>query len=902
MRKRKQRVLDMVRERAPIGTSRGITAKEVAQALGIMRQNASADLNELTREGLVQKSCGRPVQFWAIDRVRPLMSEDIRVHRATEATHSSIFNEMIGANGSLRTALEQAQAAMLYPPNGLPTLITGPTGTGKSYLAQKMYQYACEKGRIDSDAPFNVFNCADYTANPQLLLAQLFGYVKGAFTGADRDTPGLIEQTEGGVLFLDEIHRLPPEGQEMLFLLMDRGIYRKIGDGNVERKASVMLIAATSEDPNSTLLQTFLRRFPVIITLPKLHTRPLKERLSMINLFLQKESDRIGVPILVSPLVLIALLTFRADGNVGELYSAVQLGCAKAFLNYIATGEQSGVMPLYLTHLSPQIQLDYLGNDRETTQAEKLVGVEEQLFSPKKDCKARRIPKDDMSFNLYSELRRRMSGYLESNLDQSEIQKLIQIDVEYYSQNLLRKADNTLLLTTKLLDVVSDFVQEAGKELGTTFGPEIVTALALHLASAPRTESSDSDHTIALMTHCPREHEVVRRLAGRLEKRIGITLTPGEISFLALLLAAHGRKVETKQLTVLVIAHGERTASSMAEVANRLLGEKRIVAVDMPLDQSVEDTLQKAVQRIKEIRRTKGVLLLVDMGSLTGFGTAIQQACGVPVEVIPLVTTSAVIEAGRMADEKDVDLIQLAEAVRKVYNPQSAVPVQSDGKKIIITTCLTGLGTARKLAGFLLEALPIELRDQVVVQPVYHENGSQLPHLSIEGWRGTVIAAVGTVDPHLPGVPFIGMEQILFGDGLRNLVKLASGQSDKRNDDMTNQEAVELASRFVAESINSPEGKKFASAAVASLRRLEERLSHAVRPDQAARWVIHFGFALERLTTGGPISECQELDYLQKSHAILLRTVNEVVDPVAEEWSITFSPGEIGFLALIVLS
>lgn len=900
---RKYRVLDTVRERAPVGAPRGITAKEVAETLGIMRHNASADLNELVREGLVLKSSGRPVQFWAVDNVRSLSLSHGTSHQSTADSQSLSFKDMIGAKGSLRTALEQAQAAMLYPPSGLPTLITGSTGTGKSYLAQKMYQYALETGRLNSDAPFNVFNCADYAANPQLLLAQLFGYVKGAFTGADRDTPGLIEQSEGGVLFLDEIHRLPPEGQEMLFLLMDRGIYRMIGDGAVERKASVMLIAATSEDPHSTLLQTLLRRFPVMITLPNLQVRPLEERLAMVERFLRKEADRIGVPILVSPLVLIALLTFRAVGNVGELHSAVLLGCAKAFLNYIAAGEQSGVMPLYLTHLSPQIQLDYLGNDRGTMRAEKLVGVEERLFSPEEDQKVRGKNEDDVSFDLYNELRRRMRGYLESNLDQGEIQKLIQIDVEYYSQRLLRKADNTSLLTKKLLDVVSDFVKEASKELGTTFGPEMVTGLALHLASAPRTDSSDADHTLALMTHCPREYTVVRRLAGRLETGIGITLTSGEMSFLALLLAAHGREAETARLTVLVIAHGESTASSMAEVANRLLGEKHITAVDMPLDQSVETTLQKAIQRIKETRRTKGVLLLVDMGSLTGFGAAIQKETGIPVEVVPLVTTAAVIEAGRMAGEQDVDLAQMVQAVREVYNPDSAVPVRFDDKKVIVTTCLTGHGTARKLAGFLAEALPPDLREQVVVQPIDLENGSRLPHLIVEGWRGTVIAAVGTVDPHFPGVPFIGMEQILFGDGLHNLIALATGGGSEADvEGMTNQEVVELASRFVAESIDSPEGQKFASAAAETLTRLEEHLSQSVRTDQAARWVIHFGFALERLTTGGPISECQELEYLQSNHSILLETIGEVIAPVSEEWSVTFSPDEIGFLALIVLS
>lgn len=73
---------------------------------------------------------------------------------------------------------------------------------------------------IHENAPFKVLNCAQYHNNPELLSGILFGYVKGAFTGADEDRNGLLQDADGGVLFLDEVHRLPPEGQEKLFVYM----------------------------------------------------------------------------------------------------------------------------------------------------------------------------------------------------------------------------------------------------------------------------------------------------------------------------------------------------------------------------------------------------------------------------------------------------------------------------------------------------------------------------------------------------------------------------------------------------------------------------------------------------------------------------------------------------------
>ena len=71
-------------------------------------------------------------------------------------------------------------------------------------------------------------------------MSQLFGYSKGAFTGADSDKPGLVELADKSILFLDEIHRLNPEGQEKLFILMDRGIFRRLGETSKTRRADVL--------------------------------------------------------------------------------------------------------------------------------------------------------------------------------------------------------------------------------------------------------------------------------------------------------------------------------------------------------------------------------------------------------------------------------------------------------------------------------------------------------------------------------------------------------------------------------------------------------------------------------------------------------------------------------------
>ncbi|GEB75820.1 sigma 54-interacting transcriptional regulator [Sporolactobacillus inulinus] len=225
----------------------GVTTSELSEAIGVLRPNVSKVLNQLVREGRVKKTNGRPVHYFVNhaagkDEMKMQQKPNIgfagyarirdpstKGEVAAKKHEVDVFKSMIGSRDSLKNQVEQAKAALLYPPHGLNTLIIGPTGSGKTYFAHKMYHFALGR-KIISKKGFTTFNCADYAHNPQLLMSHLFGYVKGAFTGANADKAGLIQEADGGMLFLDEVHRLPPEGQEMIFYFMDHGTYSRLGE------------------------------------------------------------------------------------------------------------------------------------------------------------------------------------------------------------------------------------------------------------------------------------------------------------------------------------------------------------------------------------------------------------------------------------------------------------------------------------------------------------------------------------------------------------------------------------------------------------------------------------------------------------------------------------------------
>ncbi len=153
-----------------------------------------------------------------------------------------------------------------------PTLIIGETGTGKELIAQALVQ----KGK-----KMISINCASFLQRENLLESELFGYVKGAFTGASTDTVGLVTKANQNVLFLDELHQLPLAAQAKLLRFLQEMKFRKVGDNSdTETKVNFKLVAAVQPDikerlqDKSFLTDLFERVGTLIITAPSLREKP----------------------------------------------------------------------------------------------------------------------------------------------------------------------------------------------------------------------------------------------------------------------------------------------------------------------------------------------------------------------------------------------------------------------------------------------------------------------------------------------------------------------------------------------------------------------------------------------------------------------------------------------------
>jgi NtrC-family two-component system response regulator AlgB len=201
-------------------------------------------------------------------------------------------------------------------------MLLGPSGSGKTMLARLIHRWSHR-----SDKPFGVISCP--SLNQELLESELFGHVKGAFTGALRDNPGRVASCEGGTLFLDEIGDLPLSIQSKLLRFIQEREYERVGDQRT-RKANVRIIAATNADLKSAVASGRFRedlyyRLNVIqITLPSLAERSGDiEALagSMLAFFNAQNHKAIQG---FSPEVLHIFRDYSWPGNIRELRNVVE--------------------------------------------------------------------------------------------------------------------------------------------------------------------------------------------------------------------------------------------------------------------------------------------------------------------------------------------------------------------------------------------------------------------------------------------------------------------------------------------------------------------------------------------------------------------------------------------------
>ncbi|MDH6364460.1 transcriptional regulatory protein LevR/transcriptional regulator with AAA-type ATPase domain [Enterococcus sp. PF1-24] len=823
-----------------------MTAAELATLLQIDRSNASRYLSELFKENKISKSDGRPVKY------RALLEEEEEVH--VDDSSEVSFNNLVGEKDSLKVSIQQAKAAILYPPRGLHTIIFGETGTGKSMFAECMYSFAVESQTLPKDAPFISFNCADYAQNPQLLFGHIFGVRKGAYTGATEDSPGLIANADGGILFLDEIHRLPPEGQEMLFTFIDKGIYRPLGESKETYEASVQIIGATTESSES-FLTTFNRRIPMAITLPNLASRSLDERYEIVSLFIKQEANRLIQRIRVEREAVLAFMLYEAEGNIGQVKRDLKLVCAKSFLHYRTHAESE--LLIRKEDLPLQVQKGLLKIKEIPDRMERFLESKSQYLTFEPGT-AEVVWSHDPERNMqvYNDIEEKVSQLSEVELNNINLEELISRDVdEYfqtYVQELTKNQIHKELIPENILNLTDQLYDIAEERLERKYNEKSRFAFALHLQST--IDRIKDGHMIIhpglnnIRKTLNKEFKVALDLSGIIEEQEDIEIPFDEIGFISMFLSINLGETEQNHenpVGVIILMHGNSTASSMLETAQELLGTTLGKAFNMPLVMKVQTMYSQLLTYVKQNQEllSNGLLLLTDMGSLNSFGDLIYEETGVRTKAISMTSTMIVLEALRMASvgrslEDIYQNIQMAfeSIIRDRSRNNSHTP--QINKKAIIVTCFTGEGVASRL---YQRIEPVIDKSQVeLIQMQFLEKETFKKHIDRLLEEYEIKAIAGTVAIEYQNIPFFSAYDI-FDDEKLNILKRVAA------DEVPTEKIIRSLSHELDNIADIP---KFIHAIQNTLQQVQTEIHVTIEPEVHAGMIIHTAFLINNLLAG----------------------------------------------------
>ncbi len=309
--------------------------------------------------------------------------------------------DIIGNDPALNEALE---TAVKFAPTGLSVLIQGESGVGKENVARIIHQYSTRR-----QGPFFVVNCG--ALPKELVNSELFGHVKGSFTGAVDNRKGYFEEADGGTLFLDEIAELPLESQALLLRVLQSGEFRKVGSNKVEH-TDVRIVAATNVHLYEAVKRgKFREDLYFRLSAAQIRIPALRERKSDIYLLFRKfTSDFSEVngmcKISLKPDAIRLLEQYRWPGNIRQLQGFTQSLTAQLSQKVTPTLQRIELSaqellpfmpreegePIPMLYEGPQPQQSSLGADERQAIFKAILDLKQEVDTLKARLDRRELP------------------------------------------------------------------------------------------------------------------------------------------------------------------------------------------------------------------------------------------------------------------------------------------------------------------------------------------------------------------------------------------------------------------------------------------------------------------------------------------------------------------------------
>ena len=878
-----------------------------ADQFEVSRNTVSELLNEHFGQGKLIKINTRPVLFFSREHVISKNNHLLNdVYKTVEEFQddlqryhlkSSAFTKLIGENGSLSYVVDQCKSAVTYPEGGLSTLLLGPTGSGKSLIAQIMYEYGLEKGVFSDKSRFIVMNCSEYSNNPELFLTNFFGNVKGAYTGANQDREGLVKLADGGMLFLDEVHCLRPECQEKLYLFMDKGIYHMVGDNDKWYQSKVAIVFATTEEPKSTLVKPLLRRIPITCRVPSLSQRPKQEKKQLLYFLLHNESEKINREISLSKRLFQLLIDFDFTGNIGDMQNCVKVCVASALMEH---SEESSEVKIDFHHLP-----DYVINEMVETRGSLSFdeGVEYiTLESLRVDTVKEK--------NLYTFNEKLLELFHDNNHSSGNFDSFIELTREpimkYIDQISFQEENRNSVREVLYQGIFENFRMRLSQRYKFSLSNAQIINLSkllydfiVDLNACTFLINEHKNQLAELLEYIKNEDhenytiskEVIEILSNSLNVDFGIL---GELDFYFYLrIMRSTRKVQ--DTIGIVLAHGYSTASSITTTANYMLGSHVFDAIDMPIDMQAIDIAERLTNYISSLEEVSDLVILVDMGSLEEIHTNIDINENINLVLFNNVTMKLVLDIGMMILQ-DQSLRNIIQKVSNQDYHNKHVYIESQKKsRAILTVCPTGISTANKFRQLLLDSLPKKV-DTEIISCVFEELADQKEESKIFD-KYEVKYIVGTVNPQIAEYDFIPIEELIERQNLDKIKMLFDKQFTSEEIEQFGHNILRNFSlQNLLEYLTILNPEKIVNYTEEIIQEIKKEIEPNLLSSKIVGLYIHISCLIERLITDKYITQYENIDEFSRKHGDFIAKVKESFGKLENNYCVEIPTSEIAYI------
>lgn len=849
----------------------------ICQALYISRTLTSQYLNELNKEHKVAKITSRPVYYLSSKALEELLNttfvqldflsiEEFIDFLTKEKGLLNDFSKAIGNNGSLEYCIDQMKSAVLYPPNGLNVLLHGKKGSGKRYLVQLLYEYACNHKLFGHTSQFMQVEVKKNNQTASKLLL---------------DEDGYLTTLPEGLLYIYNAENMDSEFRDRL-----QEQLLKISKNKLKKPLRIVL--GINHDLPDMMQDSLQYAFPLNCRVPSYSERSLEEKEDFILRFLKEEQDELQCDMRISSLVFQILIHSSNITGIMELKSCIKNLCANA---YAQKKEQQCI--IRLLHLPINI-LEYADpHDAFRTSQEKYCTLSD----------FRRREDRERILSIFDDILSLFSAYKLQDITLSVLIKQSQSVIRKYYDYLVFESKAVPIRYESFSKLLEKVCTPILKESAISIPQNCIFILAniifadtksnsgIHVWIKDRHQDIQECLTI-LMAELPLEYALTQSISTTLYEKMDIRLNGLNQIFMMLNINFYNRHLDKQKLHGIILSHGYCSASSIVEAVNQLLEENVFEAINMPLTMPFQDIEQELNHYIELHPRWTSLILMVDMGSLEEIGNYVH--ANIKVGVLNNISTGIALEVGtQILQNRTIEEILPSVCEQSVCRYQLIQPQKKE--RAILFTNDAGIAISHRLADLFRSSLPKNVHIKFMEYDYLKLMSNHEKDVIFAQYDILLIVKPYNLD--IKYYPCVVLEDII---NFKEIKKVDEALQHDLNQDEIQVFNEQLLKNFslqnIMENLTILNPRKLLDFVSVSINELQRRLQIKFQSKTIVGIYIHVSFLIERLVTNHPIDYVGDLDVFKTQHARFIQKVQDSFEIMLKDYNVRLPMSEIYYL------